>query len=60
MTYTSLIRFAPLTTLQRVNDERWAAPRTLYDSGSLKFLPGQETVPLLVNHDEDPADRCRP
>lgn len=53
MIHTSFIRFAPLTTLKRVNDERWAAPRTLYDSGALRFLPGHDTVPLLINHDEE-------
>ena len=27
--------------------------RDLYQRGSLRFLPGQETVPLLVDHDDD-------
>ena len=54
MTYTSLIRFAPLTTLERVNDERWKRPgRTMYDSGALTLMPGKTEVPLLINHDDD-------
>jgi hypothetical protein len=52
-TYTSLIRFAPLTTLDRVNDPAWKAEgRTLYDSSSLTFVPGQTTCPLIIDHDD--------
>jgi hypothetical protein len=51
MTYTALIKFAPLTTLERVNDPRWARPgRTMYDPGSLTFSPGKSSAPLLVDH----------
>src|SRR5690349_2876843 len=52
-TYTSLIRFVPLTTLERVNDPAWKAEgRTLYDSSSLTFAPGQTTCPLIIDHDD--------
>jgi hypothetical protein len=51
MSHTALIRFAPLTTLERVNDERWKRPgRTMYDHGALTFAPGKSSVPLLVDH----------
>ena len=54
MTYTTLIKIAPITTLERVNDPNWArSGRTLYDHGSLTFFPGKTSVPLLVNHDEN-------
>jgi hypothetical protein len=52
MTYEACIRFAPYFTIERLE----AGPkngRTLYDKGGLRFLPGVETVPLLVDHDED-------
>ena len=52
MTWTSMIRFAPLTTLDRINDERWAKPRTLYDSGGLTLFP-KTTVRLTVDHHDD-------
>ena len=53
MTFTSLIKFAPLTTLERVNDPRWSRPgRTMYDAGALTLLPGRPSVPVLVNHDK--------
>ena len=36
MSWTSLIRFAPLTTLERVNNPAYQEPgRTLYDTGAL-------------------------
>jgi hypothetical protein len=51
-TYTSLIRFAPLTSLERVNSEAWkGCGRTLYDSGALSFAPGETECPLLIDHD---------
>ncbi len=54
MSHTALIRFAPLTTLQRVNDPVWKRPgRTMYDSGALTFHPGKTSAKLLVNHDDD-------
>ena len=55
MTYTTLIRFAPLTTLERLNDPLWVRPgRTMYDNHSLTFLPHRTSgVPLLVNHDPE-------
>ena len=53
MSFTSLIRFAPLTTLERLNDPTWVRPgRTMYDHDSLTFFPNRTSVPLLVNHDE--------
>ena len=46
------IQFAPLATLERMNDPAWNhAGRTLYDSGSLTLLPRKTGVPLLVDHD---------
>jgi hypothetical protein len=52
VSYTTLIRFAPLTTLERLNDPLWARPgRTLYDHNSLTFFPNRTSVPLLINHD---------
>src|SRR5262245_37476421 len=52
MTYTALIAFAPLTTLERVNDPAWKHGRTMYDPGALTLLPGQ-AAPVLVNHNHD-------
>ena len=54
VSFTSLIRFAPIVTLDRLNDPNWARPgRTAYDHGSLTFFPGKASVPLLVNHDAE-------
>jgi hypothetical protein len=45
------IRFAPVYTGERV--QRGVKPgRTLYSRGSLTFLPGRSSVPLLVDHDK--------
>ena len=56
MTYTTLIKIAPITTLERINDPKWARPgRSLYDHGALTFFPGKSSAPLLVNHDETPG-----
>jgi hypothetical protein len=53
VTYTSLIRFAPLATPERINSASWKRPgRTMYDFGALTFLPGKSSVPLFVNHDK--------
>jgi hypothetical protein len=47
------VQFAPLATLERMNDPTWnRAGRTLYDSGSLSFLPNKTGVPLLVDHEK--------
>jgi hypothetical protein len=44
----------PLLTVDRVNEPHWTRPgRKLYDGGSLGFLPGKESVPLLVDHDQN-------
>ena len=57
MSHTALIRFAPLTTLERVNDDRWKdRGRTMYDPGGLTFAPSKDSVPLLVNHDRRTRD----
>lgn len=54
MNYTTLIRFAPLVTLERLNDPLWRRPgRTAFDHGALSFFPGKTSVPLLVNHDPE-------
>jgi hypothetical protein len=51
VTYTAVIKFAPLTTLERVNDPRWSGARAMYDAGGLRLLPGHDSAPLLANHD---------
>ena len=54
MTYTAVIRVAPIRTLERRNDPAWTRPgRRLYDSNARRFLPIHTTVPLLVDHDDD-------
>jgi hypothetical protein len=54
MTHTALLKVAPIHTLKRHNDPTWNREgRTLYSSNSLRFLPYLQTVPLLVDHDED-------
>lgn len=54
MTYTALIRVAPIQTLERRNDPRWTRRgRTLYQPDALRFLPSRPTVPLLVDHDDE-------
>ena len=70
MTYTAVIRVAPIQTLERRNDPAWTRPgRRLYDSNARRFLPIHTTVPLLVDHDdereigyvrESPASRTPP
>ncbi|MGH3079405.1 MAG: hypothetical protein ACRDPZ_14650 [Gaiellaceae bacterium] len=51
MNYTAFIRFAPLTTLERVNDPAWKRRgRTMYDHGALTLAPGRTSAPLLVDH----------
>jgi hypothetical protein len=53
MTYRATLRFAPLTTLERINNPNWKRPgRTMYDAGALTFFPGKSSAPLLVNHDK--------
>jgi hypothetical protein len=53
MSHTALIGFAPLTTLERINDPAWKRPgRMMCDAGALRFLPGETSVPLIVNHDD--------
>jgi hypothetical protein len=47
----ALIAFAPLVTLQRVNDPAWQH-RTMYDPSALTLAPGHTSAPVLVNHDE--------
>ncbi len=52
--YTAVIRFAPLTTLERVNDPDWKRPgRTMYDFGSLTLMPDHDTCPLIVDHNHE-------
>ena len=51
MTYTTLIKFAPIVTAERLNNPTWERPgRTMYRSGALRFLPTQTEIPLLVDH----------
>ena len=48
------IQFAPIATLERLNDPAWnRADTTLYDAGSLAFRPSKTEVPLLIDHDEN-------
>jgi hypothetical protein len=53
MTHTAAIKIAPCFTIERFEDSAWRSDRTMYESGSLRFLPSKDTVPLLVNHDEE-------
>jgi hypothetical protein len=54
MRHKALVMIAPVFTSERFTDPRWARPgRTLYYSGSLRFLPTTETVPLLVDHEDE-------
>ncbi len=53
MTHEAAIKIAPLLTLERFDDPKWRSDRTMYESGSLRFLPGMESVPLIVNHDDE-------
>ena len=53
MSYSTLIKFAPILTLERQNDPAWTRPgRFLYRSDSLRLLPSR-TVPVLVDHDAE-------
>ncbi len=52
MSHKACIRFAPVLTLDRLNDGVRPG-RKLYERGGLRFLPGRSQVPLLVNHDDD-------
>jgi hypothetical protein len=54
VTHSAVIKFAPIWTFERHNDPVWnRAGRTLYEAGSLKFLPSVTEVPLIVDHDEE-------
>jgi hypothetical protein len=52
MTYEASIKFAPISTLERINDVSRSKDRILYDRGSLEFFPNRTCVPLLIDHDE--------
>ena len=50
VTHEINIKVAPIFTLERFNDPAWTRPgRWMYEG--LRFLPGQTTAKLLVNHD---------
>lgn len=52
MSQSVFIKFAPVFTLERYNDPVWARPgRMMYEPGSLKFMPGENSALLLVDHD---------
>ena len=53
MSHRAIVKIAPLFTLERFDDRTWPADRVMYESGSLRFLPGKDTVPLIVNHDDE-------
>jgi hypothetical protein len=50
MSFQAMIQFAPCTSLERTNDPR-RGDRQFYDSGALKLLPAEQSIPLLENHD---------
>jgi hypothetical protein len=52
MSYEAVIAFAPETSAKRLNDPR-RGKRTLYDTSQLRMLPHEQTIPLLVDHDEN-------
>jgi hypothetical protein len=48
------VKFAPVFTLERFNDPRWnRTGRTLYESGAFEFPPNKDTIPLLIDHEDD-------
>jgi hypothetical protein len=50
--WSALIKIAPIVSTERVNDPTWTRPgRVLFWSGSLSFLPGRSTIPLVIDHD---------
>jgi hypothetical protein len=60
MSHEAIIKFAPIFTLERFNDPKWARPgRTMYEPGAFRFGPSEdpfvdkETVPLLIDHDPE-------
>jgi hypothetical protein len=53
MSHEAIIKFAPVFTLDRFNDPKWRPDRRMYYPGALRFLPGTEAVPLIVDHDDD-------
>lgn len=53
MSHEVIIKFAPVFTLERFNDPTWRPDRRMYEPGALKFLPTRDTVPLIVDHDDD-------
>jgi hypothetical protein len=53
MSHTALIKFAPIFTIERFDDPAWNRPgRLMYEARALRFLPGEESVPLVVDHEE--------
>jgi hypothetical protein len=47
-----MLAFAPITTLERINDPTWNRPgRQLFDPGALTLTPGHTTADVLVDHD---------
>jgi hypothetical protein len=51
MSVAACIQFAPIFTAERMAEG--ARATDLYQRGSLRFLPSQSSVPLLVDHDKD-------
>jgi hypothetical protein len=54
--FEALVRFAPATSLGRINDPKWhdgAHDRLMYDASGLRLI--REPVPLLVDHRDDQA-----
>jgi hypothetical protein len=52
--YDALIKFAPVFTHERFNDVTWARPgRRMYERGALEFMPGWDSIPLIVDHDDE-------
>jgi hypothetical protein len=51
VTLAACIQFAPVFTAERMAEG--ARATDLYQRGSLRFLPSQSSVPLLIDHDKD-------
>lgn len=53
VTHKALVKIAPIFAKERFDNPAWRRPgRSMYYPGSLKFLPGVEEVPLIVDHDD--------
>ena len=62
MSHTTLIKFAPIYSLERHNDPKWNRPgRALYASNALRFAPGKtEVLSARQPRRRSPHRHCRP